>query len=816
LLQDARFALRALRRDPGFSVAAIATLALGIGTNTALFGVVNGLMLRSLPGVQRPGELVVVSQGDGDDFISISWPVFDHLRRSAATLQDIAAFDVVSMAMADEGETEVLFGLQVSGNYFDVLGVRPAAGRFFAPERAWFPSVEDAVVISHALWLRRFGGDLGVVGRPVTLSGHPARIVGVAPAGFAGHVVAIQADIYVPIGMPAPEVHGAAALSHPRNGVLETVGRRAPEVDVAAVGAEVAALADAFIKELEGSEAIYPLQTTTYSALPGTARLGATVLFALLMAIVGMLLLITCVNVANMMLARAGARRREIAVRLSVGAGRGRLVRQLLTESLLLSAAAALCGALLAIWLTRLMTTFEPPVVPFPGMRLALDFGFDARVLVFCTALAGATALAFGLLPALRATRPDLVAALKDGAQGDGPHRARLRALLVAGQMAVTVLLLLASGLFLRALQAAHTVDTGFATAGVHVAGFDLTLNGYEPARVAAFYDALLQRSAAIPGARAVALAGKLPLAGASSTSITVPGAEPQGRAGAPEPAGFSLHNQSVSGGYFQVLGTPLLRGRTFSPGDGTEAPAVAVINETMARRFWSLDGAVGRSFELFGRHVTVVGVAADAHYHGLVEETPLFAYFPFRQRPRTDMYLHVALAPGAVEEVLWPALRDVVASIDPEVPVLSAAPLRDALRLHFLPQLLAAWVTGVAGALGLVLGTVGIYGVTAYAASRRLHEIGVRMALGAAATDVRRMMMRQGIAAPLVGMAVGMLAAAVLTRLMQAFLMGVSPLDPFVFGAVAGILAAAAVLATLVPARRAARVDPVITLKRG
>ncbi|MGD8329388.1 MAG: ABC transporter permease [Acidobacteriota bacterium] len=811
VLQDARYALRALRRNPGFSIVAILTLALGIGANTAIFGVVNGIMLRTLSGVERPDRLVEVAQGDGDDFVSVSYPVFDRVRRTSRTLQDLAAFDVVSMTFSTGGPAEVVFGLQVTGNYFDVLGARPQAGRFFAAGRWFPPDVEDAVVISDSLWRRRFGASEDVVGRSISVSGHPARIVGVAPAGFGGHVVAVQADVFVPLGMGAPGVHTAAALAGVRNGVLETIGRMADGATIEQVRAEVAALAEGLVREQEGPDAVYPLQTTPYSAVPGTVRAGAGLFFAALMVIVGLLLLISCVNVANMLLARAGTRRKEIAVRLSVGAGRGRLVRQMMTESLLLAGIGAIAGVLAATWLAGLLTALEPPVLPFPGMRLQLDFGLDAHVLLYAMAVTGLTTVAFGLVPALRATRPEMTASLKDGGTG-AAQRSRGRGVTVAAQMAITVVLLLAAGLFLRALRAAQFVDTGFRADSVYVAGFDLSLNGYDAPRVQRFYDDLLARAGALPGVGGVAVAGKLPLAGASSTTIEVPGA--QGSAEA-EQYGYSLHNQSVSANYFGVLGLPLLRGRALAPSDRADAPLVAVVNETMATRFWTVGTAVGQRFVMFGdREVAVVGVVADAKYHGLVEDPPLFAYFSFRQRPRTDMVLHLEAGDGAEVSAMWSALRDLVADIDPDVPLLSAASLDDALSIYRLPQVLAAWITAVAGFLGLTLGTVGIYGVTAYAASRRRHEIGVRVALGAAAGDVRRMMMVQGMRAPLLGIAAGLLFAVWAAQLLGSFLVGVSPRDPLTFVVVAAVLAAAAALAALIPALRSARIDPVVTLK--
>ncbi len=809
LLQDLGFAARTLARNPGFGVVAIATLALGIGASTAVFSVVNGLLLRSLPGIAAPERLVEVTQGDGDDFASISYPVFEHLRDGSSTLDDLAAFDVVSLAMGgDDGTPEVYFGLQVSSNYFSVLGVEPALGRFFDVARS-FREAEDAVVLSHGLWQRRFSHDPDVLGRSVLLNGYPARIIGVASPGFGGHVVAAKADVFVPLGMPAPEMHRAESLSRADNNMLEAVGRLAPESSRPAAAAELQALADRFAEVVLARDTGYPVQTGAYAAVPGSVRTGAAAFLSILMVVVGMLLVITCVNVAHMMLARAGSRQREIAVRLSMGASRGRLIRQLLTESLMIAALAAVGGALLSLWLTSLLGALEPPVLPFPGMRLELDFGFDARVLAFSVAVTCLTTLLFGLVPALRASRPDPVTALKDAGAAGRPGRSRLRGLLVAGQMALTIVLLLGSGLFLRAFRSAQTVDTGFDARDAYVGGFDLGLNGYDRARAELFYDELTAAAKGLPGVESAALAGKLPLAGASTTTVQIPGVNDQsGR-------GFNLHNQSASADYFQVLGLSLLRGRTFEPADSADAPMVAVINATMAERFWSIDEALGQTIILFGEvPVQIVGVVADAKYHALDEQTPIFAYFSHRQRPRGDMYLHLKASPGIDRTRLWDGVRRIAGDLDPAVPLLSAGALPDALRIFVFPQLVAAWITGVVGLVGLVLGVVGIYGVTAHAASRRTHEIGVRIALGAGGRELRRMMVRQGMIAPLVGMVVGLALAGAITRLMGTFLFGVSPLDPLTFGTVSVLLGSAALCATLLPARRAARVDPVVTLK--
>ena len=810
LAQDIRFALRGLRKSPGFSALAIVTLALGIGANAAIFSVVNGLMLRPLPGIAAPHRLVDIIQGrERDDFVSVSYPIFEHLRNNSETLSDIAAFDVASIAIGGEGVPDVYFGLQVTGNYFSVIGAVPEAGRFFAPEESWYPRVEDAVVISDDLWERRYGRDRDVLGKTLLINGYPATLIGVAPRGFGGHVAAAKIDVYVPLGLPAPELH-RDNLQRPRDSVLEVLGRLADGATPASATAEVQALANGFIRAEEGPEASYPLRVVLNGAIPGPVRDGAAAFFLILTVVVGLLLVITCVNVANMLLAKATQRSREVAVRLSMGASRRRLVRQLLTESLLLASLAAAAGGLLAVWISRLLMALQPPVLPFPGMRLELDFSPDARVLAYVVTVTGITTLAFGLVPALRATRPDLVAALKDAGAGGVSPGSRLRSVLVAGQMATTIVLLIGAGLFLQAIRSAQTIDTGFETANVHVGTFDLGLNGYSQAAASRFFDELVERAALLDGVEAASVAGKMPLAGASGSPMYVDGhVRPDGG------EEFSLHYQSVSADYFRALRIPLHSGRTFADRDDAGAPTVAIVNQTLAERFWPGEPAAGKSFSLGqGQPVEVIGVVADARYHGLVEPTPYFAYFSHRQRPHNDMVLHLRVEPEAAMAPIWEGVVSIAGDLDPAVPMLAAAPLTEALEIFSFPQRLAAWITGVIGLFGLILGAIGTYGVTAYSVSRRSREIGVRIALGACLTDVRGMMLRQGLRAPAAGMLIGLGLAAGLTRFLGAFLVDVSPLDATTFATVVLLLGAVAVIATLAPARRAARVDPVVTLR--
>jgi predicted permease len=812
LLQDLRFAARTLIKQPGFTIVAIITLALGIGANTAIFSLVNGVFLKGVAGIDDPTGLVEITRDVGGRVFDMSYPIISDVREGNEVLEDMAAFTPIPVAIGGEGEPTVKMSLSVTGNYFSVLRLRPALGRFFAPDESFFPNVPSASVISHRMWEERFNSSPDVLGKTIVVNGYPTAVIGVAPPGFGAHVVGLQVGVYLPIGIPIPGLRSAEELQGPENGILEVVGRLRPGVSVTQARAALTALADGALNARTGSAfGTYVMRVEKWGPVPSAARTAITVFFAVLMTVVALVLSMACVNVANMILSRTAERRAEIAVRLAMGASRRRLVRQLLTESLLLFTVAGAAGVLLSVWASNLLLAFEPPLPA--GIDVELDLGLDWRVLLFSLTVSVVTAVAFSLAPALRATRSDLVSTLKDESRSGGPVKTRLRSVMVGSQMAATVTLLIVAGLFLRTLSSLESLDTGWDGDNVGVVTIDAELSGMDRERGREFFRELATRAKQITGVEAASLAAKLPLGGRSSFgNINVEGVEaPQGQ------NGFSAFLNRVTPGYFRTLNIRLLQGRDVSDDDTGGKQPVAVINRAMAQRFWPDADPIGKHFYTGqvsqGRDFEVIGVVENAKYGRLVEEIPNFYYVSADQWYPSAMSLHMRIAPGA-ERAVAAQIRQVVRQLDANLPVQPMRPMNDLLQVFFLPQRVAAWVAGVMGFVGLLLGAVGVYGVTAFAVGQRRREIGVRIALGADTSNVLSLMMRRGLVAPMIGMVAGLAVTVIATRLLTSLIPGVSPLDPLTFGSVIAILAAVAVLATLLPARKAVRLDPVEALR--
>ncbi|HEX2189802.1 MAG TPA: ADOP family duplicated permease, partial [Longimicrobiaceae bacterium] len=625
-------------------------------------------------------------------------------------------------------------------------------------------------------------------------------VVGVAPPGFSGTVVGMVPEVWVPhvaYARTAPE--GALGSGGDR---LLLFGRLAP--GVARERARAALEVVARRTPAEGRAELVDLRLEALTAVPAGLRLPAFGFLGMLLATAGLVLLIACTNVAGMLMARAAARRRETAVRLAIGAGRGRLVRQLVTESVLLFLVGGAAGLLLALWLTEAAAAFQPAL----PMRFALDLGMDGRVLGFALLVTLATGVLFGLLPALQATRPDLVPALKDGGQARHAGRTRLRSGLVAAQIAMSLLLLVTAGLFVRTLQSALAVDPGFDADGVAVAQVSLTPHGYDEAGARELYGRLLDRLAAAPEVESAGLAQFAPMSGnVISTTVELP-ARPGGAEGATTTVDLGI----VDPGYFGALRIPLVAGRGFTAADREGATPAAVVNQTLAARFWPGQSPIGRQIRVNGVSREVVGVARDGKYERYGEEEVAYAYLPFAQVGGTEMTVHVR-ARGEPAAALA-ALRRELRALDPDVALGLPSGLAALIDLSLFPQRVAATLIGAFGLLGLLLAAVGLYGVLAYHVAQRTREIGVRMALGARAADVVRMVARQGLALVGAGIAAGLLLALAATRLLAGFLYGVGASDPATFAGVTLLLAAVALPAAYLPARRATRVDPMIALR--
>ena len=811
-LQDLKIAGRMLRKKPGFSTIAMLTLALGLGATTSIFSLVNGVLFKAVPGLSHTAGLVLVNQtGRGGGFVDLSYPVFMHLRQLGGVTEDLAAFAVRPVAVGRGDDPRVHGTLAVTGNYFALLGLQPAIGRFPLPERSFFPNVAATVVISHDLWQQRFDADPAIVGETLHVNGRPVEVIGVAPVGFRGHHTGLKVDVFLPLGLDVPGLETAASLQNPGSAVIEVMGRLRDGVTAGQAQIALTTQATSYIQDQMPEAVRYDVRVDEWTAVPPTIRVGVTAFFTVLMAIVILVLVMTCVNVAGMILSRTTERRNEIGIRLALGAGRRRIVRQLVTESLALFAGAGALGILLSLWITRVLFALRPPLPP--GFIVDLDLSPDWRVMGFAVAIAMLAGMLFSLTPAWNATSPQLVGALRDDPAAASPRRSRMRGFLVGTQMAVSLLLLVVAGLFIRALRTMEELDPGWRAAGVYAVSLNLELNGTSTERGRTLYTDLLERITRLPGVDAAGLARKLPLAGRSSFGdVNAAGVDaPAGR------SGFAAFLNRVSAGYFRTLDIPLLQGRDIGPADVDGAPRVAVINRTMAGRLWPNESAVGKRFYTGavgqGTAYEVVGVVENAKYNRLGEETLSFYYLPYQQVYDSEMTLHVRVADGSEDAVLE-GTRAAIRALDASLPIPPIQSLEESLGIFFLPQRMAAWVAGVMGVVGLVLGAVGVYGVTAFVIGQRTREIGVRIALGARTADVLRMILQEGMRAPLLGMAVGFAGALAVTRFLVGLLAGVSPVDPLTFTAVAAGLVTVALIAIVIPARRAARLDAMSTLR--
>jgi predicted permease len=817
ILHDLRFAVRMLRKSPVFTVIAVLVITLGTGAVTTIFSMANAIALRPLPGVSNVDDLVEVHRTvpergiDGNDWVS--YPLYRYLRDGAAArrIADVAAWSMMPLTITTSDESIAAQGTIATGNYFGVLGVRPALGRFFTPDEDGTPGANPVVVISHKFWTTRLGADSSVIGRTVRVNGYAFTVVGVAPPKFGGVFALLRTDAWVPMGMQSQLGRGNDLLTDPRPGWLQLFARVRSGVGKDVVQRDLARLTARWVAD--GNEpADHPDRKSTSARLASLTGLpydmhGRVIGFmALLLGASALVLLIASLNVAAMLLARAVARRRETAVRLALGATRGRLVQQLLTESLLLYVLGAAGGVLVALYATPLLARLPLPV----SLPLALDFSPDARVLAFTLVVSLATGVVFGLMPALQAARVDITARLRNDSAGSGSRRSRAQSTLIAGQMAVSLLLLVAAGLFLRALDRGRHMDLGFEPANVAVTDFFVGMSRYDDAKARNFYRALKDELAHTPGVIGVAYAVDIPLTNYNSVALRIDGS--------PVPptseGGTRVNFTEVGAGYFDVMKMPIVEGRGFTDRDDERATRVAVVNQAFARRFWPSGGAVGSTFRRGNETITVVGVAHDAKYSSLKETLQPFVYFAFAQTASPAAHAELFVRTSADPTRLAPVIRAAVRNLDPLLPTPAVTTLSAETSGVLAPQRMAALITSVLGAVGLLLAAVGLYGIVAYLVGQRTREIGVRMALGASHRDVLRLVVADGMRPVVIGMAIGLVLAVAVTRLLMSFLLGVSPLDTVTFVAGAALLTAVALTASYLPARRAATTDPVRALR--
>jgi predicted permease len=810
MLADLRYAIRQLIRRPVFTVVALLTMALGVGANSAIFSIVNAVLLRPLP-VDAPEELVDIYTLDGDEtFMNPhDYPDYVAIREDRETFVDVAAYAADFVSMTIGTGTEVLFGETVSGNYFQVLGVPAARGRALQDGVDDVPGTNVAV-ISHGLWTRHYGADPDVVGQTITLRGRPFEIVGVAPDWFKGLWVGFTVDVWLPASAMTymnPTRSGLEVRSG-RNFLVK--GRLQPGVTEEQAQARMDLMASrlaAAFPESNGERSFHVIPSNDVRMHPNIDGYMVPVA-ALLMTVVGLLLLIVCSNLANLMIARALNRRREIAIRLAVGAGRGRLIRQLLTESLVLAVVGGALGLALAWGIITAIVRFQPPML----ISLSLDLGIDMTVLVFTFGVAVLAGLLFGLVPALQATKPQLVPALKDvpAAVGSRYRRFGLRNVLVVVQVAISMVLLVGAGLFVRSLIAAQGIDPGFEGERAAVMTVAPGLTGWDRARRDEVMTALLDRTRALPGVESAALASRLPLGAAIQTNEIFPvGVEVD----LESPPGVDVTR--ISPDYFETLDIPLIEGRDFDVSDDADAPLVVILSEAAARQHWPGESALGKSLRLGdpdGEISTVIGIARDTKVRTLGEAPRPYVYQSWMQSNESfaSLVAHTSGEPGR----LLPALQREARAIAEDLPVMELKTMPEHMGLMLFAPRMGGILLAVFGGLAALLATVGLYGVVAYTAARRTREVGIRVSVGASPGDIIRLMIGQGAALVAAGAVIGLALAFLATRPLGSMLYGVGVSDPLTFGGVALLLLGVGLAATLIPAFRAARLDPVQALR--
>jgi len=810
LWQDLRFSVRMLRKSPVMTTIAVAIIALGTGSVSTIFSVANAIVLRAVPGVAGSDRLAVIqrTRRDGGS-LSASYPYYEHLAANSRRMSGIAAWSMIPLTMSAGSEPITALGNIVSGNYFDVIGVKPMLGRFFTGDETRVRSTYPVVVVSHGYWERHLGADSSVVGKTVLVNGSKYTVVGVTPKGFAGIFAVLRTDAWVPLMMQR-ELRQRGDLSSESSAWLEVFGRLAPDASRDQAQTELTSLTNQYATRATSGEVPHMKQFVAarlynVTGLPAEASGAVLGFFALLLALSALVLLIASVNVASMLLARAVARRGEISVRLALGAGPGRLVRQLLTESSLLFLVGGAGGVFLAIGGTGLLERIHLPI----DVPLALDVRPDGRVLAFTLAIALITGVVSGLAPALQASRLDLAVGLRGDTAGGGVARSRLRNGLMIGQIALSLVLLSASGLFLRALERGNHIDPGFDASHVATAEIDVGRAGYDSLRAREFYRTLKTRLSSLPGVADVAYGRTLPLSmNVSGTEISLSGYAPPRRA-AGDP--FDVNFNVVDDGYFSVLRTPILRGRAFTAGDGPTSSPVLVVNESFAKLLPGVE-ILGRTVKYNNIEARIVGVVRDSKFARLDAPAGAFIFAPAMQQTRTATNLLVRTSGDPT--AIMPAIRAEVRAADPNLPAPTLTTLEDATSVALLPQRVAVAVTGVLGAAGLLLAAIGLYGVLSFAVAQRTRELGVRVALGATSGDVLRLIVGQGMRLAGTGMAIGVILALLGARLLTPFLFGVSPTDPLTFLAIGVVLTSAVLLASYLPARRASRADPVVSLR--
>jgi predicted permease len=806
---DIRYAARTLRKNPGFTAVAVLAIALGIGVNTGIFTVLNGVALRPLPvpGSSDVVSIYQVSRGlkdrnvHGTDSL-FSWPEYQGYRDGNHVLSGLAAYEPFLDVTLGGNRPQRLLGQLTSCNYFEVLNEPPVLGRAFLASDCAAPREGAVAVLSDNLWRNAFAADPAIVGRKIVLNRQPFTVIGVAPAGFQG-TEPVASAFWAPVTMQFMLQRDMDWFEKPNMSWLVLLGRTKPGVSRAQVRADMAVIAGRIDQLTPGRKTTLQIETGTFLSMPEARKIAVGV-GAVLLAGVGMVLLIACANVANLLLARAAGRQKEIAIRLSVGASRGRLIRQLLTESVLIALLGGALGSVIAVWSFEAIVGFVFSHLPREAPPIVVGVGPDIRVLAYALILTLVTGIVFGLAPALQASRPDVNTALKQaggvsGKTADG----FLRHALVGTQVAVSMVLLIAAGLLLRGLYLAQTIDPGFEMKNVAAVSFDLRGQGYDDARAGLFQSQVMDRLAALPGVDAVAEAGNTPLSDSHrGTMFSLPGQAEK----------YQVEFNEVSPEFFALLGLPITRGRNFTRAEVRTGAPVIIVTESTARRFWPNQDALGKILHMERESdMQVIGVAKDARVSHLATSNETYLYLPAgpKQQIRMRWLLHAA---GGFASTAA-GVGAVIHSLDPGM-VVDVAQLEDNLEVWRAPSRIVAIMAGSLGALGMLLACIGVYGVVSYAVSRRVREIGIRMTLGADAREVKSLILRQAMQPVGIGALVGIAGCAAVSRILNSMLFGISAHDPVAFVVVPLILLSVALLASYVPARRATKVDPMVALR--
>lgn len=808
LLQDVRYAFRMLRKAPGATAVAVLSLALGIAINTTVFGWVRGILLNPQPGVADASRLVTIETiAPSGTMIDNSFPDYQTFRDRMTLMSGAIAFKERPLGLGSESVTERVWALMVTGNYFDVLGVRPALGRFFEDaEQSDTLDAHPVAVLSHAMWTARFHADPAILGRTLVLNRHQYTVIGVAPENFLGTITGMRFDLYVPLTMQASLTGSGSWLTSRGARPLYLFGRLKPGVSLERARGEAASLAGAMAAE-------FPQTNRGLSAtlLPmAEARRGVQtdigVLLKVLGAVGAIVLLIVCANVANLQLARATARRREMGIRLGLGASRGALIRQMLTEGLVVGLMSGALGVLISAWLIDSLRL----LLPFVEYPIVLPSSIRGQELLFAVGVSIAASMLFAAAPALRSSSSRIVEAMNAGRQTDDARTSRLGGVLVVCQVALALAAVVSAGLLVRSFDNARRMNPGFNTSNVLLTGVDVSTAGYDRASGLGYLDRVQARVRAIPGVRQVAFSEDVPLGfdGGSWEDLSIDGYVP----GPNE--NMKVYRNLVSPGYFDLMGIRRVDGRDFTDLDTRETATAAIVNQTFARRYFGGASVVGRQIVAFGRPITVVGVVADSKYHALSEPAEPYFYLPLRQTfsASTGVALHVRTEGDAL--AVAPLVREAMRATDPFVPNDLSTTLASYTSAAYFMQRIAASLLSILGSLALLLSAIGLYSVMAYNVARRRREIGVRLALGATGGQILRLVVGRGLGLVGAGLLAGALLTVVGTRALSSLLFGVSPLDAAAVGGAMALLVGITLLASYVPARAATRVDPVSALR--